>query len=176
MTPDERREGLARVIRDAYAADIIPADTLLASEGWSGIVGSVEEWFPEADAALAWFAEQGGERVGVEALRRLSQWIDDGNSERDAEALMLHRIIKVTEEAGEVVSALIGYLGANPRKGVTHVRQDVIDELLDVAVTALGAVEHLTGNEGRSIDALFDKIERVAARVLYRPDTTGGGA
>ena len=50
------RDGLARVIRDAYAVDIIPADTLLSDEGWSGLVGSVEEWHPEADAALAYLA------------------------------------------------------------------------------------------------------------------------
>ena len=50
------RDGLARVIRDAYAVDIIPADTLLSDEAWSGLVGSVEEWYPEADAALAYLA------------------------------------------------------------------------------------------------------------------------
>ena len=62
---DTVRDGLARAIRDAYATDIIPADTLLSDEGWSGLVGSVEEWHPEADAALAYLA---GQRVDVDAV------------------------------------------------------------------------------------------------------------
>ena len=63
---DTMRDGLARAIRDAYATDIIPADTLLSDEGWSGLVGSVEEWHPEADAVLAWLA--GHPVVGVDAM------------------------------------------------------------------------------------------------------------
>ena len=68
MSTTEQRDGLARAIRDAYAADIIPADTLMSDEGWSGLVGSVEEWHPEADAALAYLA---GQRVDVEVVARV---------------------------------------------------------------------------------------------------------
>ena len=99
------------------------------------------------------------------ALTALSEWIDAGNADRDPEALHLHRVIKVTEEAGEVTSAMIGWLGANPRKGRTHDVEDVIEELLDVAVTALGAIEHLDGHDARALELLDDKILRVAERV-----------
>lgn len=98
------------------------------------------------------------------ALTSLSRWIDAGNADRDPEALHLHRVIKVGEEAGEVVSAVIGWLGANPRKGYTHDRDDVIDELLDVAVTALGAIEHLTDHRGDALDRLDRKIIGVGVR------------
>ncbi len=58
------RDGLAEVIRDAYAVDVIPSETL-DSPAWSDLVGTVEEWLPEADAALAYLAQQ---RPGVEAI------------------------------------------------------------------------------------------------------------
>jgi hypothetical protein len=38
----------------------------------------------------------------------------------DTETLL--RIMKLTEEAGEVTQAVIGTLGQNPRKGVTHLQ------------------------------------------------------
>jgi len=72
--------------------------------------------------------------------------------------------MKVVSEVGEAHDALGGMLGENPRKGVTHTMDDLIGELLDVAVAALGAVEHLMGNPGRSIELLADKIEFVSNR------------
>jgi NTP pyrophosphatase (non-canonical NTP hydrolase) len=66
------------------------------------------------------------------------------------------RIGKVPEEYGEVVEAWLGSSGTNPRKGRTHTVADVKTELLDVALCALGAWEHLDGNFGRSEAALFD--------------------
>ena len=97
-------------------------------------------------------------------LVRLSKWIDAGNADRDPEALLLHRVIKLSEEAGEVVTALIGALGANPRKGVTNGMDEVLDELLDVAITALGAYEHIDGHGGHSLYRLEQKIEAVVKR------------
>jgi hypothetical protein len=99
------------------------------------------------------------------ALVKLSEWIDDRNSGRDAEAITLHRVIKVAEELGEVTTALIGALGANPRKGITNGMDSVRDELLDVAVTALGAYEHLDDHNGRALEELDKKIIAVAQRV-----------
>jgi NTP pyrophosphatase (non-canonical NTP hydrolase) len=103
------------------------------------------------------------------ALIELSRWIDASNNSRDREALLWGRISKIGEEFGEAIQALIGYTGQNPRKGFTHSRDDVQEELLDVAVTALGAVEHLRGNDGRALAELDDKIRRVHARAM------GGG-
>jgi hypothetical protein len=74
------------------------------------------------------------------------------------------RLAKLAEETGEVVAAYIGMTGQNPRKGVTHTEQDVYDELLDVAVTALGAAEHPAGHQGAVLDGLLMKIHLVAQR------------
>lgn len=99
-------------------------------------------------------------------LIELSEWIDAGNAHRDPEAIAWGRLAKIGEEFGEVIEAWIGYTGQNPRKGRTHRLDDVIEELLDVAVTALGAAEHLGNHRGDSIELLFDKIARVHARAL----------
>lgn len=103
-------------------------------------------------------------QLTTDALVALSEWIDAGNAHRDPEAVTWGRLAKITEEAGEVIAAYIGATGQNPRKGVTHGAVDVVDELLDVAVTALGAVEHMTGHHGAALSMLEHKIEAVAAR------------
>ncbi len=102
-------------------------------------------------------------------VHAVSQWIDDApaNRERPAEALLWSRVAKVAEEAGEVVAALIGATGANPRKGVDATMADVERELLDVAFAALCAVDHLrtaAGQEGIAIDLLAEHIRTVAER------------
>lgn len=98
-------------------------------------------------------------------LVTLSRWIDDSYDSRvDPETVHWRRVAKVAEEAGEAVSALGGFVGENPRKGYTHSREDVTRELLDTAVAALGAVEHLYGNTGRALELLDDHIAAVAAR------------
>lgn len=76
----------------------------------------------------------------------ISNWIDDSYpSDLGGEVHLRRRINKITEENGEVHEALGGMVGENPRKGVTHTRADVEYELLDVAVAALGALAHMTG-------------------------------
>lgn len=100
----------------------------------------------------------------AEQLVALSCWIDAPNAHRDDEAQVWARIAKVSEEAGEVVAAYIGVIGQNPRKGVTHTLDDVTDELLDVALTALAAIEHLRGHDGMAFDLLEAKLDRVARR------------
>lgn len=104
----------------------------------------------------------------AEALAAISAWVDGSNGGRDREALLLHRVIKVGEEFGEAISALIGWAGANPRKGVTNTPDDLIEELLDVAVAALGAVEHIDGNRARALGMLESKIIMVAERAVGR--------
>lgn len=50
---------------------------------------------------------------------------------------------KVYEEIGEVAEAWIGVRGKNPRKGITHTREDVANELADVVITSLLAIKLL---------------------------------
>lgn len=76
---------------------------------------------------------------------------------------VLLRVLKLSEEVGEVAEAVIGTTGQNPRKGVTHTWDDVQSELCDVAITALVALRTLTP-EAR---AVFEgHLERVRLRSL----------
>lgn len=52
----------------------------------------------------------------------------------------VHRLVKLSEEVGEVSQAFIGYVGANKRKGYTHTEEDVAKELADVVITAMVAL------------------------------------
>lgn len=99
-------------------------------------------------------------------ISAISQWIDTSKGYKgiDPEAHIWRRTMKVVSEAGEAHDALCGILGENPRKGVTHTQDDLLGELLDCALAALGAVEHLTGNQGKSMEMLEDKIDFVIDR------------
>lgn len=102
----------------------------------------------------------------MKSVAAISKWIDEspGYSGLDPEAHLWRRCMKIVAETGEAHDALCGMIGENPRKGITHTKDDLLGELLDVAVAALGAVEHLTGNEGKSSDMLMDKIEFILER------------
>ncbi|MFF5024574.1 MazG-like family protein [Streptomyces collinus] len=76
---------------------------------------------------------------------------------------VLLRILKLSEEVGEVAEAVLGATGQNPRKGVTHTWEDVQSELCDVAITALVALRTLTPQA----DEVFDShLTRVRERPL----------
>lgn len=74
------------------------------------------------------------------------------------------RCSKLHEEAGEVEEALIAVEGSNPRKPRVVSTDDLVKELLDVATAALGAIEHITGNEGHSASALADHCAALLSR------------
>lgn len=104
--------------------------------------------------------------INPDGLARLSRWIDElpDNAARSVETQLWSRTMKVAEEVGEVCAAVVGYTGQNPRKGYTHTREDIAKELLDVAVTALCAYEHLTDNRGESFRALIQHIDNLIRR------------
>lgn len=79
---------------------------------------------------------------------------------------VLLRILKLSEEVGEVSEAVIGATGQNPRKGVTHSWEDVQAELCDVVITALVALRTLTP-QARQVFA--GHLERVRERPLGPP-------
>ncbi len=87
---------------------------------------------------------------------RLVDWIDRENGRSPHETAM--RIMKVTEEAGEVAAAYIGMTGQNPRKGITHSRADVEAELCDVILTAAVALASLTPDPAAVLDANLRKV------------------
>ncbi|MFG1891381.1 MazG-like family protein [Micromonospora sp. NPDC049051] len=100
-----------------------------------------------------------------DAVRASRGWLDAANGTGETE--MTCRILKLTEEAGEAAGAWIGLLGQNPRKGVTHSREDVAAELADVAFTALVAIESLGLDARAVLDACAGKVR---ARVGPPPD------
>ncbi len=102
-------------------------------------------------------------------INALSNQTDNSpaNRERDPEAMLWGRVAKVSEEAGEVIEALGGALGHNPRKGVHGTLDDVEYELLDVALAALCSVSHLYARRGETPDPLLllgQHAESVARR------------
>jgi hypothetical protein len=100
-----------------------------------------------------------------DCLVAVSKWVDEYEGPGfNEEALMWSRVTKVCEEAGEAMSALLGMTGRNPRKGLYATADDLIKELLDTAMAALGAVEHVTGNQGQARQLLDLHIVRIAER------------
>jgi len=70
-------------------------------------------------------------------------WLEEGQPVSGREGLLL-RMLKLSEEVGEVSEAVIGAIGQNPRKGVSHTWDDVQGELCDVVITALVTLRTLT--------------------------------
>jgi NTP pyrophosphatase (non-canonical NTP hydrolase) len=56
------------------------------------------------------------------------------------------RLLKLTEEVGEVADAFLGMEGLNKRKGVCHTREDLLDKLSDVIITAAVAMSGITAD------------------------------
>ncbi|MGW3628783.1 MazG-like family protein [Streptomyces sp. NPDC005122] len=92
-----------------------------------------------------------------DSIDRLHDWLDadrtregrahdgrvhDGRTHDGREELLL-RILKLSEEVGEVARAVIGATGQNPRKGTTHTWDDVRSELCDVVITGMVALRTL---------------------------------
>ncbi|WP_282702216.1 MazG-like family protein [Streptomyces sp. CC219B] len=92
-------------------------------------------------------------------------WLEANAPVTGHDALLL-RILKLSEEVGEVSEAVIGVTGQNLRKGITHSWDDVQAELCDVVITALIALRTLTP-DAREVFA------RHLARVTERSLGTG---
>jgi NTP pyrophosphatase (non-canonical NTP hydrolase) len=88
--------------------------------------------------------------------RDAAAWLDAHNGRGQHE-------VKLVEDVGEVAQgARIAQLGQNPRKGVTHSVDDVADELADVVITALVALQSL---EVDPATVLTRKAEAIALRL-----------
>jgi NTP pyrophosphatase (non-canonical NTP hydrolase) len=78
------------------------------------------------------------------SIDALWTWLESNRPQDAPEDPTLVRVLKLSEEVGEVAQAVIGATGRNPRKGVTHTWDDVQAELCDVVITALVALRTLT--------------------------------
>lgn len=74
------------------------------------------------------------------------------------------RLLKLTEEVGEVAEAFIGMNGLNRRKGICRTRDDLLAELSDVIITAAVAMTGITGDT----DEARIHLERRLATVIKR--------
>ncbi|MFD5632322.1 MazG-like family protein [Streptomyces sp. NPDC127072] len=98
-----------------------------------------------------------------DSIDRLYTWLDSHQALTGRE-LLLTRMLKLSEEVGEVAQAVIGVTGQNPRKGTSHTWDDVRSELCDVVVTALVALRTLTPDARETFTAhLADVTERSLA-------------
>ncbi|MER6914266.1 MazG-like family protein [Streptomyces sp. NPDC000594] len=95
-----------------------------------------------------------------DTVDRLHTWLD-AHSTRPREEEILLRVLKLSEEIGEVAAAVVGATGQNPRKGRTHAWSDVESELCDVILTAMVALRSLTPD---AAGVLRDRVEVVAER------------
>src|SRR5216683_2523173 len=67
------------------------------------------------------------------------------------------RILKLTEEVGEVAEAFIGMRGLNRRKGVCRSREDLLDEIADVSITAAVAMSAAADNSANEAAAHLER-------------------
>jgi NTP pyrophosphatase (non-canonical NTP hydrolase) len=98
-------------------------------------------------------------------INQIVSWLD-ASSTLPPETEKLLRIMKLTEEAGEVTQAVIGAMGQNPRKGVTHTWDDVQAELCDVIFTAMVVLTTLNPD---AREVFYAHLARVADRSLRQP-------
>jgi len=91
-------------------------------------------------------------------------WLDRENGRSENQITL--RMLKITEEAGEVAQAWIGSFGQNPRKGVSHTQADVQNELCDVIVTAAVALASITDQPQNVFDG---RLADLAARTGVVP-------
>ncbi|MDH6576848.1 MazG-like family protein [Kitasatospora sp. MAP5-34] len=117
----------------------------------SGMIGRFLDWYDDNRPTRT--ADEWG------TIRQLVAWLDQKNGSSDHETAM--RLMKLSEEVGETMQAYIGAIGQNPRKGVTHSPADVADELCDVIVTAMVALDRFTPDPEQHLAA---RIQRIADR------------
>ncbi|ANW67624.1 hypothetical protein BCA37_10660 [Mycobacterium sp. djl-10] len=87
-------------------------------------------------------------------------WLKVWNDQRGVDQHI--RMLKISEEYGEATEAYLGYLGANPRNGVTNGLDKVLLELADTALAALVAIASLGGDPESE---LLQRIAFVKARL-----------
>jgi hypothetical protein len=95
-------------------------------------------------------------------VRSITAWLDRSNPASQHEDSM--RVLKLLEESGEAAAAYIGMIGQNPRKGITHTQADLLNELADVAITALCAIQHFTQNIVVTRGVIASKLGNIVIR------------
>ena len=85
------------------------------------------------------------------------------------------RLLKLTEEVGEVAEAYLGIHGLNRRKGTCRTPDDLLAELADVIITAAVAMSGVAGDVNEARSHFERRITTVTTRAglppTARPDT-----
>ncbi|WP_455360524.1 MazG-like family protein [Streptomyces sp. SYSU K21746] len=102
------------------------------------------------------------EHSSWETVGHLVAWLDE-NSPVPPQTEKLMRVLKLSEEVGEVAEAVMGATACNPRKGNSHTWEDVQSELCDVVLTAMVALRTLTPDAER---VFAERLDHVAGRSL----------
>lgn len=89
-------------------------------------------------------------------IARLSEYLSDVPAEV--------RLLKLTEEVGEVAEAFIGMNGLNRRKGIHRTRDDLLAELSDVIITAAVAMTGITADADEARTHLQRRLATVTRR------------
>ncbi|MBB0246461.1 hypothetical protein FNQ90_20680 [Streptomyces alkaliphilus] len=95
-------------------------------------------------------------------IDRLVRWLDT-ETETTPEVARLLRVLKISEEAGEVAEAIHGVSRSNPRKGAGHTWQDVEKELCDVILSSMVALRTITPDAEK---VFAERLDHVAQRSL----------
>lgn len=106
-------------------------------------------------------------------IERLSNYFDRHlahNKAATPEYILYARTAKLIEECGEVMEAVIGWTGDNPRKGRTHDIGDIQMELCDVILTAMCALHTTTQDRKVSVHLINERIRFVETRLATRED------
>jgi len=74
------------------------------------------------------------------------------------------RLLKLTEEVGEVAEAYIDIQGLNKRKGTCRTPDDLLDELADVIITAAVAMSGVAGDAEQARSHFERRITAVTTR------------
>lgn len=110
--------------------------------------------------------QHGGFTTEYDNIEIIENWLTKSNIMNDVPEDLdnMSRCLKLQEEAGEAAAAYIGMIGQNPRKGFTHTEEDYVNELADVAVTALCAIQHITRRKERTALILRQKLDAIRSR------------
>lgn len=104
----------------------------------------------------------------ADAVAFIDDWLDAGVPENYS-ALAQHwaRVAKCSEEVGEAIECLIAWTGQNPRKGPPdpHMYGPMLDELADVALTAIIAIQHFVKDTDETGTILSSRLIRLRDRI-----------
>lgn len=97
--------------------------------------------------------------ASIEELRKML----DAHHATAGQDVLPQRLLKIIEEVGELSQAYQGFIGANPRKGVTHTQEDVVKEVCDVIIAAAVTLATLSSDPDGT---LRRNVEHVVKRAL----------